>query len=881
MKDVDKLTSRKLCPYPPLLCNSSQTQKVSQMHGRLRCEHPNENLNSFEGRLHVDNFVPAPGAAPKELILPLTMSNLLLRGAVLRNTEFCYALVIYTGGNTKIIKNLKRAAGKSSSLERRLNWLVCGAFVYNAILLVSSGTNSSFPGDYAVEWYLGPADSSKGTHVFDTFISFFALYTYVIPISLFVTIEMVRLVQGKYMMWDKGMRTIRTNPDGTTTKYKMRANNTNLNEELGAVEYIFSDKTGTLTQNDMRLAHWYVDGYTMDEMIDPGALMRRIKDVSTPLHVAQKMIMFGRALSLCHSVIPATDEKTQKLVYESQSPDESALLYAIADDGFRLLTRTKSEITVAIDDTTESFRQLSALEFTSDRKRMSIIVRTPTGIHLYCKGADNIILQRLSPDPALNPPELISGTETALQRFSEQGLRTLVIAWCPLTEEQFERFHAEYEAAERTLNQREKRIAAACEGVERELRLLGCSAIEDRLQDQVPETIDYLLKCGIKIWLLTGDKMETAINIGNSSQLISPDMHVIILSTRSEEQCANLIESVIHEMNSRQDGRRNALVVDGQTLTYVLDSHADRFLEIGTRCHSVICCRVTPLQKALVVKLVQKTLKVVTLAIGDGANDVSMIQAANVGVGIMGREGTQAVRAADYAFPEFRFLRRLVTVHGRFSYMRLSVLIFYSFYKNITFITVQWWFGFFNAWSGQTVYEEIFLTAFNVVYTSIPPFVLAIFERDLDEDRIAMYPQLYAEARSGVLYWSPSIMATTLLSSFWHSFAIFFSVYFVNREGVLDVNGRSTGYWVQTYLFSTPLLITVLGKAALVTRRWVWPSWAGILVSLVLNLATMFLVEAFKYVDTGTSEIDHVLPGYYLLSYLMPIVCLLPDFFFM
>jgi magnesium-transporting ATPase (P-type) len=160
-----------------------------------------------------------------------------------------------------------------------------------------------------------------------------------------------------------------------------------------------------------------------------------------------------------------------------------------------------------------------------------------------------------------------------------------------------------------------------------------------------------------------------------------------------------------------------ALVVPGEVLTHVFNSDLKKnFLEIGIKCHSVICSRVSPLQKALVVKLVRDNLKVVTLAIGDGANDVSMIQSAHVGVGIMGREGAQAVRAADYAFGEFRHLRRLLTVHGRYNYLRMTGLIYYSFYKNLVFITIQWWFGFVSSWTGQVNSNSYYIRQFMKKY---------------------------------------------------------------------------------------------------------------------------------------------------------------------
>ncbi|KAJ3412743.1 hypothetical protein HDV05_000313 [Chytridiales sp. JEL 0842] len=779
--ELDGETNLKRRSAPSALCHLTHAQDLSKLNATILCEQPNENLNTFQGRityslagnpysssshhlnattatirkstLKIPSFAsgntssiginPPTATNANVSVLPLTMTNMVLRGAVLRNTDFCWGVVVYTGSNTKIIKNLKRAGLKSSRLEARLNMLVAAAFIYNAILLFGSTVleymhyktvyevEQASGGKVVVEWYIGAATDPLIKHFFDTLVGFFSLYTYVIPISLFVTIELVRLGQARFMMWDANMTTYRQplqpSPDGTDEPISMpmRANNSNLNEDLGAVEYIFSDKTGTLTQNQMRLSKWCVNGVIYDDMALPGSLGKTYADPTTPHESKVKLDLFMKAIGLCHSVIPSVDESTGKMVYESQSPDETALLEGLSSNGMRLTFRTKSGMTLTPDlpELPQTFEILQLLEFTSDRKRMSVIVRTPDGeLHLYCKGADNVVFSRLSSDPSLNPPAIIGATEEAIQKFSEEGLRTLMVAYCPLTESDYARFKEEFETAERSLVNREESISTACEGVERDMVLLGCTAIEDRLQDEVPETIEYLLRCDIRIWLLTGDKQETAINIGMSSRLISPEMNVLVLIARDEKEVVRVLDELIETLTERADGQS----------------------------------RVTPLQKALVVKLIRTTLKKVTLAIGDGANDVSMIQAADVGVGIMGREGNQA-----------------------------------------------------------TVFESIFFQCYNVVFTSVPPLIIALFEKDLDETSIESYPQVYRQVRRG-LFWSWTQSWSYLISAFWHSLVLYFGVTYVLLDGALDPQGRTVGYWVQCYMYCVPVLITVLCKIALV-----------------------------------------------------------------
>lgn len=149
--------------------------------------------------------------------------------------------------------------------------------------------------------------------------------------------------------------------------------------------------------------------------------------------------------------------------------------------------------------------------------------------------------------------------------------------------------------------------------------------------------------------------------------------------------------------SSSQSGKNIALVIDGKTLVYILDKRAnlqESFLKLSSKCSSVLCCRATPLQKSYIVKIVKEELKMHTLAIGDGANDVSMIQTADVGIGISGQEGMQAVMASDFAISRFKYLERLLLVHGHWNYDRLARMVLYFFYKNavnsfIIFLSVR------------------------------------------------------------------------------------------------------------------------------------------------------------------------------------------------
>lgn len=290
-----------------------------------------------------------------------------------------------------------------------------------------------------------------------------------------------------------------------------------------------------------------------------------------------------------------------------------------------------------------------------------------------------------------------------LEDFAGQGLRTLCLSRINLDESEYAQWSKVYHEASITITGRDDALANAAELIEKNLFLLGATAVEDKLQDGVPDTIATLAKAGIKIWVLTGDKQETAINIGFACRLLTKEMNLLVVNQYTKADTRNKIDELLRQYeNVSEESETLALIIDGGTLSHALEEDIKMdLLTLAKKCKAVICCRVSPLQKALVVRLVRNNLNSITLAIGDGANDVSMIQEAHVGVGISGEEGLQAARASDYAIAQFRFLKRLLLIHGRLSYRRISKVILYSFYKNVLLYFTQFWFTFVNGFSGQ------------------------------------------------------------------------------------------------------------------------------------------------------------------------------------
>lgn len=858
---------------------------------------------------------------------------MLLRGCILRNTKWCFGLVVFAGKDTKLMQNSGKTIFKRTKSDRLLNILIMGivlALVTMCLFAsIACGVWEMMTGRHSSRYIpRSPSiqdDNFTGTTLKSimAFLSYLILLNTVVPISLYVSVEVIRQCQSLLIDFDKKMY---YEPKDSYAK----ARTTTLNEELGQVEYVFSDKTGTLTQNLMTFNKCSINGclygevkdFATGEMVDVNGENERL---FTPLDFSKhnpkfyeenfkfydqnlldqvqrgnkEVHEFFTLLALCHTVM--SEEKNSRLEYQAQSPDEAALSGAARNFGFVFKDRTSNTIEIEVLGKSLTYELLDILDFNNVRKRMSVIVRAPNGqLKLYCKGADSVIFEHLGKSPTSHRVREL--TNDHLEHFAGVGLRTLCLAKKELSEDDYQTWKSEFKKAETSLEDRDAKKDRCYEQIEQNLQLLGATAIEDKLQDNVPQTIANLIAANIKVWVLTGDKLETAINIGYSCELLNDDMCDIFVIDgcypeeveRQLKRCQKQIQrtqrlnqqqtnryhpmttlagrggdsgtsgraggedrrprsqgvsparaprvanprpgprggqmggqrtgrkiksrsghphhnskgtrgtggnrvgpanvlspspnrnntrpkisqldannnnqynynnynysnyydtypsidplngnnklnqsSTInnHQQTSATDGatiytvelpdeRRSntpsqratpsglplsgcggdpaggfALVISGHSLAHALCPNREQlFLSVACECKSVICCRVTPLQKALVVDLVKRSKKVITLSIGDGANDVPMLKMAHIGVGISGQEGMQAVLASDFSVAQFSYLERLLLVHGRWSYFRMCKFLRYFFYKNFSFTLCNLWYAFFCGFSAQ------------------------------------------------------------------------------------------------------------------------------------------------------------------------------------
>ncbi|XP_037937825.1 phospholipid-transporting ATPase ID-like [Teleopsis dalmanni] len=616
---------------------------------------------------------------------------------------------------------------------------------------------------------------------------------------------------------------------------------------------------------------------------------------------------FFRLLALCHTVM--AEYVDGRLEYQAQSPDEAALVSAARNFGFVFRSRTPNSITIEVMGRSEEYELLNILDFNNVRKRMSVILRRGNNIILYTKGADNVIYDRLS----TSQEDIKARTLEHLNKFAGEGLRTLALAERRLDATYYNNWNQRFLDASISLDHREEKLNVMYEEIESELMLVGVTAIEDKLQDGVPHTIANLQVAGIKIWVLTGDKQETAINIGYSCQLLTDELADIFIVDGSsleevEKQLRQFKESirivnrfrptplepaVNLNLNGAHTARRSpssplspfraqispppapaisvvtfrwdeenikenrgepdsaevselydglekgssasahhlkddladdssgfAIVINGHSLVYcLLPELEEKFLEVALQCKAVICCRVTPLQKALVVELIKRSRNAVTLAIGDGANDVSMIKAAHIGVGISGQEGMQAVLASDYSIAQFRYLERLLLVHGRWSYYRMCKFLRYFFYKNFAFTLCHCWYSFFCGFSAQTVFDPMFISVYNLFYTSLPVLALGIFEQDVSDKHSVDFPKLYTPGLRSQLFNIREFVYSVLHGAF-SSLILFLIPYGTYKDGVSPDGTILSDHMTLGAVVATILIIDNTAQIAIYTSYW-------------------------------------------------------------
>ncbi|KAM4733126.1 phospholipid-transporting ATPase IG isoform 4-T6 [Anableps anableps] len=840
---------------------------LQYLSATIECEQPQPDLYKFVGRMHIYRNSQEPD------VRSLGPENLLLKGANLKNTQKIYGVAVYTGMETKMALNYQGKSQKRSAVEKSINaFLLVYLFILVSKALVCTTLKYVWQSKHDEPWYNEKTQKEKDTNqylkMFTDFLSFMVLFNFIIPVSMYVTVEMQKFLGSFFIAWDKDF----FDPE---IKEGALVNTSDLNEELGQVEYIFTDKTGTLTQNNMEFIECCIDGFQYKHQ-EGSSELDGFCVTDGPVNKVQQKAgrereeLFLRALCLCHTVQVKESTKQgqdqidqldhvdglgseevlqppqQERGFIASSPDEIALVKGAMRYGFTFLgLESKNMKILNRNKDVETYELLHVLNFDPVRRRMSVMVRSKTGdILLFCKGADSSIFPQVR-------QEEVERIRMHVERNATDGYRTLCVAYKHLSTEEYAKADADLREARLALQDREEKLMAVYNQVETDMILIGATAVEDQLQDEAAQTMEALQGAGMKVWVLTGDKMETAKSTCYACGLFKKKTELLELTLRTLEDGGRSREGRLHDLlleyhkKAVQDappvklgitrswsvtGHDYGFIIDGASLSMVLSSSSESnsrsyknlFLQICQNCTAVLCCRMAPLQKAQIVKLVKNSKgSPITLSIGDGANDVSMILEAHVGIGIKGREGRQAVKNSDYAIPKLKHLKKLLLAHGHLYYVRIAHLVQYFFYKNLCFILPQFLYQFFCGYSQQPLYDAAYLTMYNICFTSMPILAYSLLEQHICIDVLLDNSTLYREiAKNAMLRWKLFLYWTAL--GIFHGLVFFFGVWFLFSNPALQDNGQVFGNWSYGTIVFTVLVFTVTLKLALDTRHWTW-----------------------------------------------------------
>jgi len=890
-KSLDGETNLKMRQaLPGTLAECKNFSYVQHLKGKIEMEHPNKVIDSFTGVIEIEGI-------GREPILP---QNVVLRGCVLRNTEWIIGCVVNTGHHTKILMSAAKTPSKSSQLDTLASIEVIHmVYLLASVCLVGALGSLIWNIEYDVKgaWYFDWGDINYGAYFVIQYFYFFLLHATFIPVSLYVSMTLIRFFQSYFMNNDLEMYYEKTDTPSVVRTMT-------LNEELGQISHVFSDKTGTLTCNVMDFrkasingvsyglgiteigkASWKLQGKELPQEVLEGE--ENAKKASVP-HVSfydpkygedkkkggaqeTRMSQFFRILSLCHDTIPERIDGKIKL--SASNPDDECLVFAAKYFGAEFVDKQEKYAIIKIDGVEERVEVLEVIGFTSKRKRMSVIVKDPDGvIRMVIKGADSTMIPRLHS----GQDQLLKKTDDHMSQYAVEGLRCLLVGFKELDNEEYHSWSEKYNKYSTSLDELEKKkkglpnkIEEAEDEIERNITLVGATAIEDKLQDGVPEAIAQIAKAGINVWVLTGDKEETAINIAVACNLVLPKQYMkhVIVNNRTAPSlaaCVSLLSTeradMIREQNNNEthDLMPRALIIDGPTLLGIMGDDKpggakESLLEFSKMCKAVVGCRVSPDQKREMVNMIKTGIKGVrTLSIGDGANDVAMIQEAHIGVGIRGEEGLQATNASDYAIAQFRFLAVLLLKHGRYNYIRMSKLIIYMFYKNVMMSICHFWFSWMNGFSGQKIYTEGSIQFYNLLYTSLPILLVGIYDMDVPKSLVYRFPQLY---QSGIdneyfnvsLFWFQ--LCNAVVDSVIISYLSVFMLVHFSELGMLET------FWESGALTYTVIIVLANVKVSFLTAQWNIVHVCILLLSVGLWFGTASFISNYVILDRNWFKI--------------------------
>lgn len=942
---------------PSLVTISEDKKKVHglpKLNIVVTTELPSEAINEFNGS------ITFASSSNQNETFGLSKDNLLLRGSVLRATEWCIGIVVYTGKDTKLSLNSKRAPSKLSSIDRIVNQtlLIALSAMFTIICVcmscyadwINKQDNSYYlcinKNDLENKFGSGRGCEDSATPAILTLFTFATLFNNFICISMYVSLEMVYLCQSYFITQDLAMYDSKSNTPA-------EVHSSGLCADIGQIQYILSDKTGTLTKNNMKLKRITLLGTRYGAPIvspsdDKSNLEQETWQPMDTLSVKKNdnkysagvVDDFLRVCVGCSSVILMPDSHTGQSVpttmasveelhnyLQAESADEVALVIGAGDLGNSSLLMVAQEHTSIrvrrIENNVQTFENMQVLAintFNSDRKRMSVLVKVTdsSGAQsdsylLLVKGADNTMLPLCSEEKSASKSECM----VHIQEFANTGLRTIVMARKYMSLHEGGAWLERFRSASSSINNRREQLEQCAIDIETDLEMLGAVGIEDELQDGVAQAVTHLLNSGLNVWMITGDKAETGQAIARQCAMLSDKQETLQLLSLAGNELADRVialhnrlcggavsgEGTVSPMASKDSAsemtspRSMALVVDGMSLEG-LWKHPDlqaKFTDAVRRVQTVIACRVSPKQKASLVRMVKTAAgSPMTLAIGDGANDVAMIQEARVGVGIAGKEGRHAANSSDFAISQFQYLVPLLLTHGRYNYVRCSNLVLYSFFKNLVLVSILFYYCFVSGFSGTVPLDSLVLSGYNF-YLGLPILCVGAMDFDFPKELIMKYPALaYNSGRLGELL-NISNMSRWCLLAFAQGLLIFCLVSasvsgdpqhydfgnlspYSDSFGLPNKDGKDTGIYVSGFLMFTVCIVAMQYKVVLMAKSRdaiFWFMWVLSFLGYLFFAATYGLID---YLDWyGVVSLALSIQRFWMVLIIVPVIFLLSD----
>ena len=800
---------------------------------------------------------------------PLNLENTMWASTVVASQKVI-GVVIYTGKETRAKMNLSTPKLKLGILDQEINrlnlYLFVITFIVAFIITCAKGFNSNF---------------------FFNLIKYIVLFCAIIPISLRVNLDV-----------SKTYFSIRINRDKEIKDTIAR--NSTIPEELGRISYVFTDKTGTLTKNEMIFKIIAMDSEVFNEekfadlkqilsdecqegndapMLDLIKKQNIIPEnnlstsnisnsdsnlISTSLKGNEPKIKKSlkrhrnklirdaiTAMCLCNNVTPIVDDNdNSKMTYQASSPDEVALVKFAETLDMKLVARTDKLITIVdAAGNEEEFDVLANFPFSSDTKRMGIILKNRKHGHIiyYLKGAENVMMRFVKPDSVTTISE-------HAENLATKGLRTLVLTEKLISQEDFDEWNKEYEEAKTSMEDRQKKIAEVVAKLENNMEFLCVTGVEDLLQNDVATTIDNLRNAGMKVWMLTGDKVETATCISISAGL-KAKMHKIytIKNDEIKEEVRNdekkteitVLLSKFDEYKRKISFDPHLFIIDGDTLDLALKNCEEDFFRTAMLAPSVVCCRCSPTQKRIIVHTIKKYTDARTAAVGDGGNDVAMIQEADVGIGIVGKEGLQASLAADYSILEFNYLNKLLLWFGRISYKNTSMMAKFIIHRGLIISFNQFIFSCIFYFNPVPLYSGFLSFGYSTIFTSLP-CICVLLDQDVNKDNVLTFPTLYKLLLKGrelnlknFLLW--------LFKSIFQAFIIMFGAILLFKDNIF--------LKIVTVTF-TCLIYLEIFNVYLEINKYHWFMWVSFGSTLLVYLLTIGLLpnylDIYFIFDLGT-----------------------------